>query len=340
MSDTFGLPQFPLQPPTQGQAVADPALTILLSYLKAFLCDDQMATGAWQVAGVSPGNPPVVGTFPFDPEEDLFNSRDLPALYLWRDSASNEWLAEDYLIESSTLKLLWVFPSGTPENQAVRTPFVNGLVKAIQIAIERNRTPSWKQPNDTDPDTSRYGSALGNYLGAWLLRVDRWRRTHVVERGIDSSTRGVYTAVEVQLTLQEPWTVDITDPARFDPTSGANGVDQTVPVNPNASGVSAFVPEGYLAGTPRTLVGGPPVQPPTPGGVMHGTLPVVPAYWAKSTAYAFRTEIQPVLQSSTGLYYVATTGGTSGALPPTWPTSIGSTVVDGSVTWTCWGPLL
>lgn len=36
-----------------------------------------------------------------------------------------------------------------------------------------------------------------------------------------------------------------------------------------------------------------------------------------------------------GYYYQCTTGGTSGTTQPTWPTTIGATVNDGTVTWTC-----
>jgi phage tail sheath protein FI len=38
-----------------------------------------------------------------------------------------------------------------------------------------------------------------------------------------------------------------------------------------------------------------------------------------------------------GFYYNCTVAGTSGASPPTYPVTIGATVVDGSVTWTCEG---
>lgn len=252
MVDSYGPVPIPMAAPPAGGSAGDPAIDTILSFLKAFLVSDQNATGAWQVAGVSPANPPVVGTFPHDPEEDVFNARDLPALYLWRESATNEWLADDYLVESSLLKLVWVMPRATPENQSVRSPFVNGLVKAIQVAIERGRTPGWVQSGDTDPNAAAQGSDLGAYLGGWSLRVDRWRRTHVVERARDGVVKAIYAAVELQLTLQESWSVDITDPSRFPPTSQGDGVDATLTINGGTSTV-----EGHLAGTPVRDAGSP-----------------------------------------------------------------------------------
>lgn len=41
-----------------------------------------------------------------------------------------------------------------------------------------------------------------------------------------------------------------------------------------------------------------------------------------------------------GFYYKATAGGTTGSSQPAWPVVIGTTVVDGSVTWTCIGQVL
>ena len=65
--------------------------------------------------------------------------------------------------------------------------------------------------------------------------------------------------------------------------------------------------------------------------------------WAATTAYA---QADKVLRSTgvgtentAGLYYVATTGGTSGGSEPTFPTVVGNTVVDGTVTWTCYAIL-
>lgn len=55
--------------------------------------------------------------------------------------------------------------------------------------------------------------------------------------------------------------------------------------------------------------------------------------WTATTAYITGYSVEPTVDNT--YRYVATTGGTSGASEPTWPTTIGSTVVDGSVTWTC-----
>ncbi|HWK45139.1 MAG TPA: hypothetical protein VNT30_10475 [Stellaceae bacterium] len=57
--------------------------------------------------------------------------------------------------------------------------------------------------------------------------------------------------------------------------------------------------------------------------------------WAASTAYAAGTQAVPTADN--GFYYAATVAGTSGTAAPTWPTTIGNTVTDGTVTWTCTG---
>lgn len=67
--------------------------------------------------------------------------------------------------------------------------------------------------------------------------------------------------------------------------------------------------------------------------------------WAQSTAYALNDYVMP--SHSTGYCYRVTTAGTTGVAEPTWPTTPGSTVVDGTVTFTAaefpqaqWYPLV
>jgi len=55
--------------------------------------------------------------------------------------------------------------------------------------------------------------------------------------------------------------------------------------------------------------------------------------WVASTAYSLGDTAEPTVDNT--YRYKVTTAGTSGGTEPTWPTSIGSTVVDGTVTWVC-----
>jgi len=56
--------------------------------------------------------------------------------------------------------------------------------------------------------------------------------------------------------------------------------------------------------------------------------------WEASTAYTLGQTVEPTVDNT--YRYVVTIAGTSDATEPaSWPTSIGSTVVDGTVTWTC-----
>lgn len=56
---------------------------------------------------------------------------------------------------------------------------------------------------------------------------------------------------------------------------------------------------------------------------------------ANTTAYALNDYATPA--TANGYYYKATTAGTSGGTIPTYPTTIGATVTDGTVVWTCAG---
>jgi hypothetical protein len=55
--------------------------------------------------------------------------------------------------------------------------------------------------------------------------------------------------------------------------------------------------------------------------------------WAASTAYALNDYVVTASPTNNRLYK-CTTAGTSGASAPTWPTTEGGTVSDGTVTWT------
>ncbi|MDD3493454.1 MAG: hypothetical protein PHZ19_08180 [Candidatus Thermoplasmatota archaeon] len=59
-----------------------------------------------------------------------------------------------------------------------------------------------------------------------------------------------------------------------------------------------------------------------------------PQPWAKNTAYKVGDVVHPTVLN--GYFYKCTAAGTSHATTePTWPTTVGGTVTDNTVTWTC-----
>lgn len=73
----------------------------------------------------------------------------------------------------------------------------------------------------------------------------------------------------------------------------------------------------------------------------YGIAPDYHDDWAASTVYAQGAVVVPPTRN--GHYYTVTVAGTSGAAQPTWPTTAGATVVNGTVTFqqsgtTSWEP--
>ena len=64
------------------------------------------------------------------------------------------------------------------------------------------------------------------------------------------------------------------------------------------------------------------------------TAPEAPSDWSADHAYSAEDCVKPTVLN--GLWYVCTTAGTSHAeTEPTWPTTVGETVSDGTAVWTC-----
>jgi hypothetical protein len=214
VAEHYGPLAIPAQAPAAGQAVGDPALSYLLAFLKAFMQDDGGVTAAWTVSGVAPGIPVVRGVYPYDPTEGGFVENQLPALYGWRSEIlPPEQLADDVRIRTSTVTLLWVFPF-TPQGavQMRRESMTNAIHAAVDRAIERGRTPSFKVTGDTDTNAATLGSFAWNWMAFWQLRVGGARpaKLDIAITGAkgERETRH-YDAVQMTLSVDEELTFDL-----------------------------------------------------------------------------------------------------------------------------------
>lgn len=63
--------------------------------------------------------------------------------------------------------------------------------------------------------------------------------------------------------------------------------------------------------------------------------PVWGKTWSGQNKTTYDTKEATIPTTPNGFTYVATTGGVKGSSEPSWPTTIGNTVSDGTITWTC-----
>jgi hypothetical protein len=218
--DHWGALPLPAVAPATGAAPGDPALTYLLGFLKAFLQDDANLTAAWTIAGVAPSQPIVNRAFAHDPNEGAFNEASLPALYGWRsEMQAPEQLADDVRTRASTITLLWVFPMATQANQAVRRPIFNAIAHAVDLAVERGRTPSFVVPGDTDPNAAFLGSNVWTWMAFWQLRMGAARpaKLDVPVKTATATEIRHYDAIQITLSLEEDLSVDM---SRYDALAG------------------------------------------------------------------------------------------------------------------------
>jgi hypothetical protein len=112
-------------------------------------------------------------------------------------------------------------------------------------------------------------------------------------------------------------------------TGPALGLDAT-------SDCSSSITEIFNGTTDRIFMSIPSAGLPTGCAGTGCLMSFVVTAWTAGTSYAAATEI---LDSNGGIEKV-TTAGTSGTTQPTWPTTVGNTVADHTVTWTYEGPFL
>lgn len=163
MSDTFGALSLPVPVPAArndlpiaisapNTSLADPCLDTVLSYIQAVLNYDGNA--AWEVR--APGTQikrMARFTSTNDPLEGEFNDNQLPGLFLFRQKGETSTKYTDDLPSTEeTLILQWVFPADTQHKERVRNNIINGLSKALVLALEQGVHPAWVVTTDNaDP---------------------------------------------------------------------------------------------------------------------------------------------------------------------------------------------
>ncbi len=57
--------------------------------------------------------------------------------------------------------------------------------------------------------------------------------------------------------------------------------------------------------------------------------------WTAGATFSVGQNVTPTKQNANGYYFLCVTAGTAGTVEPTWPSQLGATVTDGTVTWRC-----
>lgn len=354
--DVWGAITIPLQTGIPNQPAGDPALFYIVDFLRTFLATDKAAVAQWTIAGVAPLSPPVLTTVVGRPDDKTYRISipDLPTLFIWRDGGTFDVWGEDWEIVRDKVKIVWVLPLAIPQNTQSQLPFANAMVKCIYDGIELGRTPSWQQPNDPDVLAVTQGSLLYTYAAFVHLILQSWRPTFVHITDTAKRTVGDFAAVEMTFEMIENRQIGTGDAARgYQPLKGAD----------DSVYVATFVPfQSWLANTqyksrdyvvPAASNGyfyqalfygqsgaGTPVWPTTiDATVFDGSMVWkcigLTAYnrWTPSTTYALNAFVVPPVAN--GFYYQATAPGISASSAPSFPTTPGAAVTDGTVVWTC-----
>ncbi len=148
MADTYGALAIPAAATTPA---GDPALQKIGDYLQA-VCNVKLLT-AWSAIrprSLAADQLPIRTVVVTNPEEEGFNDKDLPALYLWREDGDFQQRGSDIRNDESHIKILWVLPSDKQAHQQLRKPAFNAISKTIDDALERGRDPNWADAGDSE----------------------------------------------------------------------------------------------------------------------------------------------------------------------------------------------
>lgn len=216
VQDTWGALSIPAQPGYSFTPVAqrmwiapaqipysDPCIAVILDYLATAINEDKIIQAAWQNVAPPDQVVPIRRVFPHNPNDVVFQVSWLPALFLWRESMTSAYAADEWYRVTTKLMGLWVFPLAVQERQRAREPIFNAVCDGIMSTIERGRTPSWVQPNDADPRASYEGSVFYPYAAFESLFLSSARRSKLLIPSTGRDTTDSYPAIELTFEMRE-----------------------------------------------------------------------------------------------------------------------------------------
>lgn len=178
-TDLFGLLPMPAVAPDEGKAVTDPALDLILDFMKSVINAD--LGDAW--AAVCPTDPaPVAHVFNHNPDLESFNGDETPALYAWRndDSGGQFRYSQDFVADEGGICVLWVPPPAEQEDRRAREGIRNGLKKCLRRAFAQGRHPAWVVDGDDYYEPEFYGSVLLHHVKMGKCRLSGQFRAHTL----------------------------------------------------------------------------------------------------------------------------------------------------------------
>lgn len=270
MSDTFGLLELPAPAVGDGEAVTDPALDMLLAFMKAVLNSD-LGT-AW--ADVSPADTtPVAYVFNHNPDIESINVDETPALYAWRSDSNDvaKHYSQDYVADEGGFTCLWVPPPMPQESKRAREAIRNGIKKALKAAFAQGRHPAWVIAGDTYYEPQIYGSVLLKHTRLARCKLGQFKAHALIIDFEDGSGKIPIECLMFTLDTLEFWQKDtsvydaldhlegtVKLPARADQTSALSvmSVGETLTYHVEFSLTSIDVASGPSeGGTTVTITG-------------------------------------------------------------------------------------
>lgn len=214
MADVFGELSLPVPIPASrtdlpvtiaagATSLADPCLDTLLSYIQAVL--EYELNTAWQVR--APGLQ-IKRAARFlstnDPLEGELLDNQFPGLFLFRHKGEAVKYSADAPSTDEVLLLQWVFPADTQHKERLRNNVINGLTKALVLALEQGVHPAWIVTTDlAQPAAIRLAAATPVvatvYSGAGL--------TGLIGGGTVNAARPVSVTIAAS-----PGAINTTDP--------------------------------------------------------------------------------------------------------------------------------